>query len=34
MLAEVGLLDLKSTGKRDGIKPIAKYSGFEVDLVS
>lgn len=34
MLAEVGLLDLKSTGKRDGIKPIAKYSGFEVDLAA
>jgi predicted transcriptional regulator len=34
MLAEVGLLELKSTGKRDGIKPIAKYSGYEVDLAA
>lgn len=34
MLAEVGLLDLKLTGRRDAVKPIAKYSGFEVDLAA
>lgn len=34
MMAEVGLLELKSTGKRDAFKPIAKYSGFEVDLAA
>lgn len=34
MLAEVGLLDLKATGKRDAVKPVAKYSGFEVDLAA
>jgi predicted transcriptional regulator len=34
MLAEVGLLELKPTGKRDALKPIAKYSRFEVDLAA
>ena len=34
MLAEVGLLELKATGKRDAFMPIAKYSGFEVDLAA
>lgn len=34
MLANVGLIELRSTGKRDAFKPIAKYSGFEVDLAA
>lgn len=34
LLAEIGFLTLKPTGKRDAIKPIAKYSGFEVDLAA
>ncbi len=34
MLVDVGLLELKSTGKRDAFKPIAKFSGFEVDLAA
>lgn len=34
MLAEVGLLELRPTGKRDAVKPVAKYSGFEVDLAA
>ena len=34
MLADVGLLELKATGKRDAMKPVAKYSGFEVDLAA
>ncbi len=32
ILAEVGFLELKATGKRDAVKPVAKYSGLEVDL--
>ncbi len=34
LLADIGLLELKATGKRDAVKPIAKYSGFEVDLAA
>jgi predicted transcriptional regulator len=34
MLAEIGLLELKPSGKRSAVKPIAKYSGFEVDLAA
>jgi predicted transcriptional regulator len=34
MLAEVGLLELKATGKRDAVKPVAKYSAFELDLAA
>lgn len=34
VLVDVGLLELKATGSRDALKPIAKYSGFEVDLAA
>ncbi len=34
-LNEVGLIKLKETGdSRKGLKPIAKYSGIELDLVA
>jgi len=34
LLCEIGLVELKPTGKRDSAKPGAKYSGFEVDLAA
>jgi predicted transcriptional regulator len=34
VLAEIGLVELKQTGKRASMKPVAKYSGFEVDLAA
>lgn len=34
LLAEVGLIDLKSHGRRESLKPIAKYSGLELDLAA
>ena len=34
VLAEIGLIELKQTGKRDSVMPVAKYSGFEVDLAA
>lgn len=34
LLAEIGLVELKPTGKRDSVRPVAKYSGFEVDLAA
>lgn len=34
-LSDVGLIRLKGTGdSRNGLKPIAKYSGIELDLVA
>lgn len=34
-LNEVGLIKLKETGdSRNGLKPVAKYSGIELDLVA
>ncbi len=34
-LNKVGLIKLKETGdKRNGLKPVAKYSGIELDLVA
>lgn len=34
-LSEVGLIRLKETGdSRNGLKPIAKYSGIELELVA
>jgi predicted transcriptional regulator len=34
-LNDVGLIKLKETGNnRKGLKPIAKYSGIELDLVA
>lgn len=34
LLEEVGLLSLKSTGKRDAMRPVAKYNGIEMDLAA
>ncbi|MEW6058010.1 MAG: hypothetical protein AB1540_15495 [Bdellovibrionota bacterium] len=34
LLAEIGLIDLKSHGKRESLQPVAKYSGFELDLAA
>jgi predicted transcriptional regulator len=34
LLSEIGLVELKPTGKRDSVRPVAKYSGFEVDLAA
>ena len=35
LLVEIGLVDLKlHEGKRDAARPVAKYSGFEVDLAA
>ncbi len=34
LLASVGILELKGTGKRDAVRPVALYSGIELDLVA
>jgi predicted transcriptional regulator len=35
LLAEVGLLELKTSGKkRSAVMPVAKYSGLELDLAA
>ena len=35
LLVEIGLIDLKlHEGKRDAARPVAKYSGYEVDLAA
>lgn len=34
LLASVGILELKAAGKRDAVKPVALYSGFELDLAA
>lgn len=34
LLCDIGLVELKPTGKRDSVRPVAKYSGFEVDLAA
>jgi predicted transcriptional regulator len=34
VLEQVGLITLKASGARDSMKPVAKYSGFELDLVA
>ncbi|MBI4405027.1 MAG: hypothetical protein HY537_12765 [Deltaproteobacteria bacterium] len=34
VLAEVGFIELKSSGSRDAVTPVAKYSGFELDLAA
>ncbi len=34
LLCEIGLVELKPKGKRDSVRPVAKYSGFEVDLAA
>lgn len=35
LLAEVGLLELRSSGKkREAVMPVAKYSGLELDLAA
>ena len=35
LLVEIGLVDLKlHEGTRDAARPVAKYSGFEVDLAA
>jgi predicted transcriptional regulator len=34
LLTEIGLVELKPTGKRHSVRPVAKYSGFEVDLAA
>ena len=35
ILEEIGLVDLKhSESRRDSIRPVAKYSGFELDLAA
>ncbi len=34
LLSEVGFLDLKSGGKKFAVRPVAKYSGFEIDLAA
>ena len=34
LLCEIGLVDMKPNGKRDSFRPVAKYSGFEVDLAA
>jgi predicted transcriptional regulator len=33
-LARHGLIELRKTGKRGAIKPVAKYSGIELDLAA
>jgi predicted transcriptional regulator len=32
LLVEISLVELKPTGKRDAVRPVAKYSGIEIDL--
>lgn len=34
LLASVGILELKGAGKRDAVRPVALYSGIELDLVA
>lgn len=34
LLASVGILELKGQGKRDAVKPVALYSGIELDLTA
>lgn len=34
MLSDMGMIELMPTGKRDSFMPVAKYSGFEVDLAA
>lgn len=34
VLSDIGLIELKKDIKRDSVKPIAKYSGIEVDLAA
>ena len=34
LLASVGILELKSAGKRDAVRPVALYNGIELDLVA
>ena len=34
LLAEIGLIELRSHGKRESLQPVAKYSGFELDLAA
>jgi predicted transcriptional regulator len=34
LLADIGLLELAPAGRRDALKPVPKYSGFEIDLAA
>lgn len=34
LLASVGILELKGAGKREAVKPVALYSGIELDLAA
>ncbi|HLG20313.1 MAG TPA: hypothetical protein VI895_10930 [Bdellovibrionota bacterium] len=34
LLSELGFIELKSQGQREAITPVAKYSGFEVNLAA
>lgn len=34
LLHSVGILELKGAGKRDAVRPVALYSGIELDLVA
>ncbi len=34
LLSAVGILELRSVGKRDSVRPVALYSGIELDLVA
>ena len=34
ILTDIGMIELMPTGKRDSFMPVAKYSGFEVDLAA
>lgn len=33
-LAELGLIDLKETGRRSALKPVAKYRGIEIEFAA
>lgn len=33
-LAELGLIDLKETGRRSSLKPIAKYRGIDIEFAA
>jgi len=34
LLADVGLVELRSSGKRDAVVPVALYSGLDLDLAA
>lgn len=34
LLVEIGMVELKPSGKRHSVRPVAKYSGYEVDLAT